>query len=286
MSEPSRRGVLVVAVLAVCTLAVGALAGIVSADDRGGVPSGAVAAVGSVDAVPAAFSLVAATETTLAARTVEFDAAVTMSGLGTATVSGAVDNETGRTVLAGDLADLVPMGEDLPFGGDVELIVDDNTLYLSASGLGELLPIDVPWVSIDLEVLAEMSGASIGDLQGSSIVDPVAIAQLLLDADDVTEVGREPIDGDETVRYEVTVDLAAALDTVPGARDQIADIDLPDVLTYDVWVTEDNELRRAALSIDVAGFSLEMVLDMTTSDDGLDVAVPTGAFDLTAWLDW
>ena len=278
--QPSRRGVLVVAVLAVIALGVGALVGIASSADR------AVVSAVSVESVTPAFSLVAATEQTLAARTVEFGVAVSMSGLGEVTVSGAVDNETGRTVLAGDLADMLAMGDDLPFGGDVELIIDAGVLYVGASGLGELLPIDAPWVSIDLDVLAEKAGASFDDVRGSTIVDPVAVARLLLDADDVTEVGIETIDGVETMRSRVSVDVAVALDSVPGARDQFGDVDLPDVVTYDVWVTEDNQLRRAALAVGAAGFSLEMVLDMVTSDAPLDVVVPTDAFDLTAWIDW
>jgi hypothetical protein len=283
--QPARRGVVVVAVLAVCTLAAAAVAGVVSAGDRGAVSAVSVAAVESITPSPT-FSLVAATETALAARTVEFDLGVTMSGLGAFTVSGAVDNESGRAVVVGDLADLLPMGEDLPFGGDVQLIVDDNTLYVGASGLGELLPIDLPWVSIDLDVVAEKSGASSDDLWGSTMVDPVALARLLLDADDVADVGVEIIDGVETMRFRVTVDLTGALDAVPGVRDRIGDIDLPDELAYDVWVSVDNQLRRAALNVDAAGFSLAMVLDMTTSDDALDVAVPAEAFDLTAWIDW
>jgi hypothetical protein len=236
------------------------------------------------------YSLAAAAEATLAARTVEFDLTVDAAGVGAVTVSGAVDNDAGLMSVSSDLSGLVGIDETIPLDeGSVELLLDSETatMYIGASGFGELLGVDSPWISADLGVLAEQAGVSLDELQAQTFIDPTESARLLLDADDVTEVGIETIDGVETKHFRVTVDLAAALASVPPQLgSEVPDVELPETVVYDVWVTADNELRRAAFDLDVVGQSVSMVLDMTTSDEPLDIAIPTDAFDVTAWLDW
>ena len=182
----------------------------------------------------------------------------------------------------------------LPIDGEIQLLVDgtDGIVYLGADALGGLLPADSAWISIDLAVLAERSGVSLDDLRSEFVVDPAASAQALLDADNAVELGTEEIDGVTVRHYEVTVDLAAAIAAAPQAAEQFdaelgqLDAVLPDTVTYDVWVTEDNQLRRVAFDITVADQTVSMVLDMTTSSEPLDLQVPADAFDVTSWLDW
>lgn len=281
-TPPTRRvGVLVVAVLALLALGVGAF---VAIDD----------AAGDDLAIPAVdgYSLAAAAEATLAARTVEFDLTVDAADLGAVTVSGAVDNEAGLMTVSSDLSGLLPVG-DLPIdGGSVELLLDSETgtMYIGAPGFGELFGAESPWISADLGVLAEQAGVSLDDLRADTFIDPTETARLLLDAEDVTEVGTETIDGVETKHFQVTVDVAGALASIPSDElpelGDLADIDVPDTVVYDVWVTADNQLRRAAFDLDVAGQSVSTVLDMTTSDQPLELTVPDDAFDITGWLDW
>lgn len=279
---PRRAGFLVVAVLALLALGVGAF---VALDNAGGDD----VALPTIDA----YSLAAAAEATLAARTVEFDLTVDAVGLGAVTVSGAVDNEAGLMSVSSDLSGLLPIDDALPMdGGSVELLFDSETatMYIGASGFGELFGADTPWISADLGVLAEQAGVSLDELRAETFVDPTETARLLLDADDVTEIGTETIDGVETRHYQVTVDLAGALAAIPTDElpdlGEIPEVDVPDSVVYDVWVTADNELRRASFELDVAGQSVATVLDMTISDRPLELAVPADAFDITAWLDW
>jgi hypothetical protein len=170
------------------------------------------------------------------------------------------------------------------------VLLDGSTgvVYLDASALGGLLPRDANWVSIDLGVVAEEGGQALDDLQSEFGIDPAEIARTLLDPESATEVGVDTIDGVEAKHYEVTVDLAAALGAVPQAQldPAIADIDLPDIVTYDVWVTADNQLRRVSFELDVAGQSIGMQLDMTASNEPLDVEVPADSdvFDITGLL--
>jgi hypothetical protein len=53
-----------------------------------------------------------------------------------------------------------------------------------------------------------------------------------------------------------------------------------------VWVTADNQLRRVSFDLDVAGQSIAMQLDMTTSNEPLDIELPADSdvFDLTGLL--
>lgn len=287
-SPRRRRGfLLVVAVLALLAVGVGsmvALSGGGAADDSSG------------EALPAAesFSLAAAAEGTVEAGSVRFDMTVTAGPVGAVTVEGAVDNDRGVSRLTMDLGSLVGLGDAGGMGGAMEVLFDSEAgvIYFGADAMGGLLPTDAPWVSFDLEALAEASGQSLDDLQGEFAVDPADTAAALLAADDVTEVGDDEIDGVPTRHYRVTVDLAAALAAVPQAdADQLGsaefgELDLPDAVVYDVWVTEDNQLRRATFEMDVAGETTSVVLNMFVDAEPAAIELPSGddVVDLTEFL--
>jgi hypothetical protein len=244
------------------------------------------------------YSLVAAAEQTIAARTVEFDLAVTTELDGIAadvTLSGAVDNESDVMTAAMDLSSVLGLGGSAPVGPDrIEFVLDADAgvVYFGADALGGMVPDSSGWISLDLETLAELGGQSLDDLRGEMFLDPTESARALLDADDVTEVGPETIDDEQTMHYRVTVDVAAAIAATPqaGAELDAAGVELPDSIVYDVWVTEDNELRRAAFELAASGqgvaVSTSVVLDMRTSDEPLAVEIPSDAFDITGLLDF
>lgn len=238
------------------------------------------------------YSLIAAAESTIAARTVEFDLSVSASDLAELTVSGVVDNESQVVSVTTDLSSLLALGEmPMPLGdSEMTVLLDaaNGVVYLDAGALGGFLSDGAAWVSIDLGVLAEQSGQSLDDIQSEFALDPTDIARSLLDTENATEVGDDTIDGVDVKQYEVTVDVAAALAAVPQAEidSELADIELPDSVVYDVWVTADNQLRRVAFDTEIAGQTISMQLDMTTSDDSLGVELPAGSdvFDLTGLL--
>lgn len=280
---------LVVAVAAVVALGVGAFVAL------SGGRSGAD--------VAEAYSLSAAAESTVGARTVEFDLAVSASDLVEISVSGSVDNERELASVTTDLSSLLALG-DMPLplgGGEMTVLLDgaEGIVYLDASALGGLLPDGAAWVSIDLASLAEQSGQTLDELERELALDPSDIARTLLDTENAVDVGIETIEGVEVKHYRVTIDIAAALAAVPQADlDEalddldlpdtglpdvgLPDVDLPDTVVYDVWVTADNDLRRVAFDTEIAGQVIAMQLDMTTSDQPLDIDVPTDAFDLSA----
>jgi len=255
----------------------------------------ALAGGGSGTDVAEPFSLIAAAERTAGAGSVEFDLTVSASDLADVTVSGAVDNDAGLVSVTTDLSSLLALGDTpMPLGdGAMTVLLDgaNGVLYLDASALGGFLPDGAAWVSIDLARLAEQSGQPLDDLQGEFALDPSDIAQSLLDADNAVEVGVDTLDGVEAQRYQVTVDIAAAIAALPQADLddalgglEVPDAELPDTLVYDVWVTADNDLRRVAFDTEIAGQTIVMQLDMTVSDEPLGLEVPTDAFDLTGLL--
>ena len=254
----------------------------------------AFAGSGSDDGADVAepYSLVAAAENTITARTVEFDLTVSASDLADITVSGAVDNESQLVSVTTDLSSLLTLGDtSIPFGGgDMTVLVDGSTgvIYLDASALGGFLPDSAGWVSIDLGTLAEQSGQALDGLQDEFALDPSDIARSLLDTEDAVEVGVDTIDGVEVRHYQVSVDIAAALAAVPQAEldPAIGDIALPDTITYDVWITADNQLRRVSFGTEIVGQTIGMQLDMTTSDEPLGIELPADGdvFDLTGLL--
>ncbi len=281
---------LVAAVVAVMALGIGAFVAFTGggSDDGGDV------------AEP--YSLMAAAQGAVTARTVEFDLTVSAADVAEISVSGAVDNESQLVSVNTDLSSLLALGDmPLPLGDGAMTVLfdgDAGVVYLDARALGGFLTNGAAWVSIDLGALAEMSGQSLDDLQGGLGFDPTDIARSLLDTENATEVGVETIDGVETKHYEVTVDIAAALAAVPQAGIDptlsdidlpdidLPDIDLPDTVVYDVWVTADNQLRRVAFGTDIAGQSIAMQLDMTTSDEpsGIELPAESEVFDLTSLL--
>jgi hypothetical protein len=241
------------------------------------------------------YSLLAAAESTIVARTVEFDLTVSASELAAVSVSGAVDNETELVSVTTDLSSLLALGDTpMPLGdGEMTLLLDgaNGVVYLDASTLGGFLPDGAAWVSIDLVMLAEQAGQSLDELQGELVFDPSGIAESLLDPENAVEIGIETIDGVEVKHFQVTVDIAAAIAALPQADlgealegVDVPDIDVPDTLVYDVWVTADNDLRRVSFDTELAGQTIAMQLDMTTSDQPLDIEVPTDAFDLSGLL--
>jgi hypothetical protein len=87
--------------------------------------------------------------------------------------------------------------------------------------------------------------------------------------DTVTYVGEESVDGRSLDHYELTVDpaeLAKTMDVPPQAQEQ-----LPDELTYDIWLDGEDRLSKLHMDLPVAG--TESTVDITASDWGKKVTV-------------
>jgi hypothetical protein len=111
----------------------------------------------------------------------------------------------------------------------------------------------------------------LGDM-GSMLdqVDPMGTLEKVEPAiDTVTYAGDEDVDGQSLDHYELTIDptqLAKTMDLPAEAKSQ-----LPDSITYDIWLDDDNRLSKMHMDLPVAG--AESTVDITASDWGKDVKI-------------
>jgi hypothetical protein len=202
-------------------------------------------------------------------------------------------------VVDGDLTsfdvDLGVLGIDFLTEGSAEVIIDggDGVLYINA---GEVLPPaidlflpDVEWLSIDIDALV---GGSDGESDGSSLNPLDLIDGLDVDAEGATDLGIETIDGVETNRYQFMIETTDALGSTSAIIETLDDlglgIDLPDLsigeATVDVWVTEDDQVRR--VEVGVVDEQAALVIDIESSGDSVEIELPDAGdvFDVSDLL--
>lgn len=140
-------------------------------------------------------------------------------------------------------------------GTTMQAILLDGTVYLQQSAAGKFVKIDkdTPGMgSIIGQFTALGPEASVKAMQG-------AITKVI-------KVGEEKVDGDELTKYVLSVDTAkitAQIGTVAGS-------DLPKVVTYEMFIDEDNLLRR--VNMEVSG--QKVVMKVTDWGKPLDIKAP------------
>ena len=178
---------------------------------------------------------------------------------------------------------LMAMTAEMPIvadSGSIEAIIDigGKVMYMNASGFPGAEGLPTKWISMDLSKVPGVA-QSFG---GFTDVNPLDAAGLFENATTVQDKGLEPLQGEEVKHYVVTVDLAAAMAAQPDLFEQVdaAGADLPETIDYDVWVTEDNQLRRMSFTMDLAGQTIDM--DMTVTAVGtIDPIVVPAADEVT-----
>ncbi|WP_320784966.1 hypothetical protein [Streptomyces sp. CRN 30] len=139
-----------------------------------------------------------------------------------------------------DLADGDSVMTATAQGQKVEQRVVDQVLYQKAPGQegagGK------PWIKIDLEKAAQQQGA--GGQSVNNPADSAAYAKAITDKD-VTEKGTETIDGVDTTRYRVTVDVAELPNGAQLSRQ------VGQTLPMDVWLDDEGRIRRQQLDMTV-----------------------------------
>jgi hypothetical protein len=184
----------------------------------------------------------------------------TPSGPMGADAEGAFDTVAGRSRFALSYGDLVQRGlgdagETELFegfaealGDGLEVVTDGDAVYVRAGLLGSLLGVDTPWAALR----GPDAAAQRRSLAPFGSSDPCDLLEVLRGVGEVTEVGREPLDGVTTTHYRVVVDPARAVERAPAeARDDLEAAVMalegfePEV---DVWIGEDGVVRRVVYS--------------------------------------
>jgi hypothetical protein len=220
----------------------------------------------------------------------------------------------------------------------MEMVTDGTTLYLraplyasmadlaldsgaSADDLGpvaDLAKLDDKWGRVDI---SRLSPTEVARAAGAQSSDPRAFLDMAALGSDVRDLGTETIDGVESRGLGATItygdmlevqgmDADAVRDSLGASRspggeipEEIFDDMVESVLAMDVpievWVDDDDRVRRISLVIDmtetilaaaeaagedpgVGTLAMTMVLDFSDyGDDTIEIEVPTDAVDVT-----
>jgi hypothetical protein len=173
----------------------------------------------------------------------------------------------------------------MPDGLEMEMIIVGPVVYMRMPRLHELGVSPTAWISMDLsrsvpgyEDLMEM---------GAGRNDPSDMLGYLQGAEHAEEVGTEIVNGVETTRYRVSVDLVDALTELPV--DMRRDVEQATAqfrrrfgtttMPFEIWVDGDGLLRRLTFRMEATGgdagrFSMEMTIDVTGYGDDFELEIP------------
>ena len=176
-----------------------------------------------------------------------------------------------------------------------EVITDHAVVYTHSAQLSQLLGAGRKWVKFDAEKLGRLAGIDVSALTQSGQDPTQAVRQLRAVSDDIEKVGREQVRGVDTMHYRATVELRRYPALVPAgeraaardAIDQLIEMTGAATVPVDVWVGEDDLVRRLAqkLTLKGAGGPSEIEQRFEFYDFGADVDVrippPSEVADVT-----
>jgi hypothetical protein len=182
------------------------------------------------------------------------------------------DAQRGRASYTASLA-----GQD--FDMDAVFAFPDMYMRLPV-GLLPGLPGGKSWVKLDLERLGRQAGFDFGQLMQAGQSDPSQGLQFLRGVTDVEALGDEDVRGVPTTHYTGVVDLESLAKKDPALKGTIDQLVAQTGLRHipvEVWVDDENFVRRMKQSFEGATFGPGMQLDMTMTTDlyefGSDVNV-------------
>lgn len=254
-------------------------------------------ACGGGDSVAADPVAEAATKTTEAGSSrIDFTMAMEAEGRSiTLRGDGVFDYTSPRGRMTLDVGDLTGLAGEMLGNGRMEFVLDGRAYYMKFPGAMQL--VGRQWLKIDLERVGELTGADLGGLEQAN-QNPAQLMQFLRGAsDDIEELGKEEVRGVETTHYRAKVDLEEAAEQ--GAeigelsdemREQLqAEIERMkaqtglETLPVEVWVDEENLVRRMQMAVSFAVEGEQVGMDMTMDffDFGVDVRVARPPADQT-----
>jgi hypothetical protein len=188
----------------------------------------------------------AAVENTVAEGTARFDVTVETQGTGTGGDGEQPIEAEGEVDFDQEMRLITLSGPD----GDLDVVID-----------GEIAYVELPategddWMRIDLSALFD-EDLGMGGPAGIPYQDPADNLRLLEgSAVHAQEAGEETVDGIDTTRYELVIDLEDAADEasqdVQDAVSAMAERTGLSELDIEVWVDDDDLIRRVAYTLDL-----------------------------------
>ncbi len=200
------------------------------------------------------------------------------------TARGEIDTRDGDMQM---LIDLGALGDALGASGqagdpnerEIEMRVLDKVLYLRMGLLAQMLPSGKRWIRLDTREIGKSLG--IGVDQMTQYSDPAKILDFLRASGDVEEVGRERLDDVDTTRYRATIDARRLLEEQRGPQgagaarglDEFLDTIGDSAIPADVWIDDDNLVRRMAIKMSMPGQSIAADVQLDLSDYGTEISV-------------
>jgi hypothetical protein len=163
-------------------------------------------------------------------------------------------------------------------GGSLEMILDtkEKAIYVNSALLKDSgLSVDTEWLKMDEEFLKEQGG-DMTMFDTANVGNPLDAGAVFETAKSVTEIGFDEVDGVKVKHYEVMVDTQEAMKVSPQLRQQFEELgsDIPKELTYDVYVDEQNQIRRTTVEMSVAGQKIAVDIVIKPLTEPVVITVP------------
>jgi hypothetical protein len=187
------------------------------------------------------------------------EAKITMeTGGQSITMNAQTDTTKGLAKMSMDLGAI--SGSSAP----IDMIIDikNDTMYMGSAFLTALgANVNAKWVKIDRASL-EKAGQDASAFDQLDVGNQLAPAALFASATDVKKIGVETIDGEQLQHDQVTVDTAkvVALNPFLARSAKQSGATLPPTITYDVYITKDNQIRQLAYDFSAGGASVKVTV--------------------------
>jgi len=225
-----------------------------------------------------AFSFSAATANARAAGSMQFEMSSTTPEGSMSTVAIA-DRGSQRISVTADMSQLTPDDSFFETPESVTMILDESTstVYIGSEFFGLFSDAAKPWISMNVDDVDD------GDSLDEIFANPFEMTVLFGEFEPV-DLGLETIQGEELRHFQVPLSVSDLL-ADSGTRNDFSDlegIEELDEVVYDVWVDEDNTIRRIAIDLVIAGQAngFDMWIDMSTDSVEIPLPAPAEVTDL------
>ncbi len=276
-STSTSKRPLMVALTLITVLAAGIGAFIVSRSNPDDAPDDATPQLVSdaETATDTAFSFAAAATNARTAGSMRLEMTAD-SPEGDVSMVATIDRASQRISLDADLSQLSTDESFFETPDSVSMILDESTstMYLGSEFYGFLGGVGTPWISASVDDMDD-GGDSIDEI----FANPFEMDFLFGDVEPV-DLGLETIEGEELRHFQIPVSLSDALAGGEGDVDGLVDlrdiegIEALDEVVYDVWVSEDNTIRRIGLDLVVADQANGFDMWIEVSPDSVEIPLP------------
>ncbi|MFK5633288.1 MULTISPECIES: hypothetical protein [unclassified Ornithinimicrobium] len=168
----------------------------------------------------------------------------------------------------------IDMDMTMPGMGAITMVVVDDVVFISMPGLTD----EGMFMEVPPEQLGD-AGATLDEVDITATWDSWDEG-----AQQILFLGEEDVDGTQMRRYEVTVDAEVALDAAGQTGDDAAAASaaIGDEIVYDVWVDDDDLMRRVTFAMEgattellVSNWGQEMDIQAPDADQIQEPGLPT-----------